>query len=51
MFKKFLRNLADARQSYANREVARMLKAEFPGESLDHIEYMISNGRLDEMRG
>lgn len=50
MFKSFMQSMIDARQSTANREVAAMLKREYPNESIDYIMEMVQGGRIEELR-
>lgn len=46
---KILEALIESRQRSANVEIARMLKNEFPSESMDHILYLMEEGRIEEL--
>ena len=46
---KILNGIIESRQRSANYEVARMLKGEYPGESVDHILHLLETGRIEEI--
>jgi len=41
--------LIEARQESVNRDVARYLMKEYPGESYDYIVHKLNTGKLDEL--
>lgn len=46
---KLFNRLIEARQESVNRDVARYLMKEYPGESYDYIVHKLNTGKLDEL--